>query len=91
MARGILLAAGLCLGLVGGVAEAGTLPGDADCSGQVDSLDAQAILALDVGLRRLPTICTTNADVDGSGRITPVDSLWILWFDSGIVSEFPVQ
>lgn len=80
-----LLAACVCVGLLAGSVSAAPLVGDADCSGGVDSRDAFAVLSLDVGYRELSTVCTTNADVNGDGRITPVDALLILQYDAGII------
>lgn len=81
---GIILVAAL-LPAIGGRVYAGGPLGDADCSGHVEALDAQAILVYDVGLKP-QTPCPENSDVNGNGVINPIDAALILQYDAGIIS-----
>lgn len=85
MAHRVVLAAGLCLGLLVGVAQADNgILGDANCDAEVDVLDAQHILQYHAGI--IPTVrCPDNADVTGNGEINAIDSLVVLWMDAGLI------
>jgi len=64
------------------------ITGDANCDAFVDVLDAQVVLQWSADrIDRLP--CPENADANGNGRVNPVDALWILWYDSGLVDALP--
>lgn len=53
------------------------LTGDANCDGQVDSIDALVTLQLTAGL--IDTVdCPENADVNGDGEINALDAALIL-------------
>lgn len=72
------------LPVIGGRIYAGGPLGDADCSGHVEALDAQAILAYDVGFKP-QTPCPENSDVNSDGVINPIDAALILQYDAGII------
>lgn len=60
-----------------------TLPGDANCDGVVNSVDAALVLQFVAGLRvSLP--CRENADVNGDGRVDARDAALILQIDAGL-------
>jgi hypothetical protein len=66
----------------------GGVPGDVNCDGEANTLDAQLILQYLVGLvQALP--CPQNADVSGNGDIDATDALLILQKDAGIIDDFP--
>lgn len=59
------------------------LPGDADCSGYVDSVDA--IYILQYGVLLIDAVpCPHNADVNGDGEIDAVDAALILQEIAGL-------
>ena len=66
-----------CLLVVSGATEleAGTadLQGDADCSGQVNPVDALVVLRQDAGNGDAP--CAELADVQCDGDVDPIDAL----------------
>ena len=62
--------------------------GDADCSGDVNSVDAALILQLAAGLLTgLP--CPAGADANEDGRIDPIDAALVLQFVAGLLDELP--
>ena len=84
----MVLALGLCLGLVAGAVPAGAaLTGDADCSGTVNARDALAILQADVGLLPVSFLCASSADVSHDGRINVVDAELVLQFSAGVIDH----
>lgn len=55
--------------------------GDADCDGEVNSIDALLVLQLHAGLT--PTLpCPGAGDVNGDGRVDSVDAALILQLDA---------
>ena len=58
------------------------LPGDADCNGEVDSIDAIYILQYDARLIDLVP-CPDNADKNGDGAINALDAALILQHVAG--------
>ncbi|MCH8025709.1 MAG: dockerin type I repeat-containing protein [Chloroflexi bacterium] len=58
------------------------LPGDADCNGEVNSIDATYVLQYDALLIDLVP-CPDNADMNGDGAINAVDALLILQHVAG--------
>ncbi len=64
------------------------LPGDADCSGAVNSIDAALVLQSVAGLfGSLP--CQQDADVNGDGAVNSIDSALILQFTAGLLANLP--
>ena len=62
----------------------GGLPGDVNCDGSVDAIDAAFILQLVADLiEAVP--CPQNADVNGDGDIDPIDSALILQYSAGLI------
>ena len=88
MVHRMVLALGLCLGLLAGSAHADNgIAGDANCDSAVDVLDAQAILQYEAELvHSLP--CPANADVTHGGAVTSADALLILQYDAGLIHGF---
>ena len=63
-----------------------SIPGDANCDGNMNSLDALAILQFSAGLiDSLP--CPDEADVNGNGRVDSLDAALVLQFVAGLVDE----
>ena len=63
-------------------------PGDANCDGTVDPIDAAFILQFSAGLLgSLP--CAGNADVSGDGITNPLDAALILQFSAGLLGSLP--
>ena len=63
-------------------------PGDVDCNGVSNSVDANLILRLDTGLTA-SLACPDGGDVNGDGVIDPVDAAFILQFTAGLIGELP--
>lgn len=64
-------------------------PGDVDCSGATDGIDAMIILQWHAGLlAQLP--CAANGDVDGSGAIDSRDAALVLQYEAGLLERLPV-
>ncbi len=63
-------------------------PGDADCDGDADAVDALAILRLSAGLPE-GAACAQAADIDCSGSLEAVDALLVLRFAAGLASTLP--
>ncbi|MEX0786482.1 MAG: PQQ-dependent sugar dehydrogenase [Dehalococcoidia bacterium] len=60
------------------------LPGDANCSGDVSSIDAALVLQLVAAL--IGNVgCPDNADVNGDGRVDAVDAALILQMVAGLI------
>ncbi len=69
-----------------------TLPpliGDVNCSGTVDSVDAQVLLQFDAHLLAA-LICPWNAQANGDGRINAIDATLILQFSARLIDHLPV-
>ncbi len=60
------------------------LVGDANCDGDVNSIDAARILQYSAGLTDLPP-CPLNADVNNSGDISSVDATLVLQAVAGLI------
>ncbi len=58
------------------------LPGDADCNGEIESIDATYILQYDARLIDLVP-CPDNADMNGDGAINALDAALILQHVAG--------
>jgi hypothetical protein len=83
-----LLAAALMFGAKAERADAGLqfLMGDADCQGQVNSVDASIILQTTAGL--LQTVpCARNAHLNSDALITSVDATILLQYVAGLVNQ----
>ncbi len=64
------------------------LPGDADCSGRVNAIDATLVLQL--GARLISVLpCQTNGDVNRSGTVDSLDAVLILQFAAGLLQRLP--
>ncbi len=64
------------------------LPGDADCDGSVNSVDAAGVLQYSA--RLIPSLpCLGNGDANGQGTIDGVDALLILQFGAGLLASLP--
>ena len=62
------------------------LPGDANCDGSVNSIDASLVLQQSAGL--LATVsCPSEADVNGDGVIDSRDAALLLQHDAGLLAE----
>ena len=66
-----------------------SFPGDIDCSGSVDAIDALQVLRRVVGLEASAACISYVGDVDCSGRIDAVDALLILRWVAGLVGKLP--
>lgn len=63
--------------------------GDADCDGDVDSIDAALILQHTGGiLAELP--CQENGDTNGDGQANSIDAALVLQHVAGFLDELPV-
>jgi hypothetical protein len=61
-------------------------PGDVNCDGEVDSIDAALILQYGAGLiGSLP--CQQNGDVNGDGSVDAIDAALVLQFVAGLIDE----
>lgn len=65
-----------------------TAPGDANCSGDVTSIDALLILQLNAGLIG-DVSCPENVDINGDGRADSLDAVLILQFVAGFFGTLP--
>ncbi|OGO50732.1 MAG: hypothetical protein A2148_01665 [Chloroflexi bacterium RBG_16_68_14] len=60
------------------------LPGDANCDGNVNSIDAALVLQLEADLiDALP--CSQNADMNGDGAVNSIDAALILQREAGLL------
>lgn len=65
-------------------------PGDADCSGQVTSVDAALVLQFDAGLLDILVFtCLLVADVNEDGTVNALDATLILQFAAGLIDNLP--
>ena len=63
--------------------------GDANCDGQVNSIDAA--VTLQYGAALLQTLpCAANANVNGDGMVNAIDVTLILQYGAGLLSRLPV-
>ena len=62
-------------------------PGDADCNGTVNSVDAALVLQFDAGLFEI-LVCSLFADVNRDGTVNSVDASLILQFVAGLIDDF---
>ena len=65
--------------------------GDVDGDGDVNSLDALAVLKNNVGLEEFDAKQHALADVDRNGQVDAVDALNILQHSVGLLESFPAQ
>ena len=66
------------------VSAGSSLPGDVNCDGTVNSIDAALVLQFSAGLLGvLP--CPENGDVNGDGNINALDAALILQFAAGLL------
>jgi hypothetical protein len=65
-------------------ASAGGLPGDANCNGHVDPIDAAIVLQFSAGLIGLAP-CPQNANVNGDSVVNPLDAALILQYAAGLI------
>jgi predicted phage tail protein len=63
-------------------------PGDIDCDGSVDSIDAALVLQVDAGLLSSAQ-CMEFADVNDDGVVNAVDAALLLQFDAGLIPSLP--
>lgn len=64
------------------------VPGDVDCRGSVNAIDAAVLLQYIAGL--LPSVpCPENADVNGDGLTNSVDVALILQYTAGLLTSLP--
>lgn len=66
-------------------------PGDVDGNGQIDSMDALAVLQHEAQIKMLTEAYWQAADVDGNGQIDSMDALAILQKEAGILTAFPIE
>ncbi len=61
-------------------------PGDADCNGLANAIDATLILQLSAGLLK-SLACEDGADVNGDGSINSLDAALVLQYVAGLLDE----
>ncbi len=64
------------------------LLGDANCDGNINSIDAAIILQVTAGLLSTAP-CPQNADVNHDGRVNSIDASLVLQYAAGLLDEFP--
>ncbi len=62
--------------------------GDADCSGEVNAIDAALVQQLVAGLVDSLS-CEANADANGDGSINAIDAALILQLTAGLLDQLP--
>lgn len=63
-------------------------PGDANCDGSTNPIDAALVLQVDAGFfSALP--CAANADANGDGSADPIDAALILQHVAGLIDLYP--
>ncbi|OGO53272.1 MAG: hypothetical protein A2148_09090 [Chloroflexi bacterium RBG_16_68_14] len=63
--------------------------GDADCDGEINSIDASIVLQFDAGL--IASVeCADSADVNGEGSANSVDAVLILQHEAGLIVNLAV-
>jgi glucose/arabinose dehydrogenase len=65
------------------------IPGDVNCDGTVDAIDAALVLQFSAGII-LPLPCFGQADVNQDGSIDPIDATLILQYVAGLIPTLPV-
>ena len=65
-------------------ASAGGPPGDADCDGSANSIDAALVLQFDTGLIT-SLACQIAADANGDKTVDSIDAALILQFEAGLI------
>ncbi len=66
----------------------GTLPGDANCDREINSIDALLILQINAALiQALP--CLVNGDANEDGIVNAIDATVTLQFGAGLVDRLP--
>jgi len=80
---GALLVAALIA--VADVHAGGGVYGDANCDGNVNSIDSAVVLQTSAGLLAAPP-CPATADVNGDERINSLDSALILQYGAGLLN-----
>ena len=63
-------------------------PGDSNCDGSVNAIDAALVLQYSAGLLFLLD-CGLNAVVNGDDAVNSVDAALILQFSAGLLSNLP--
>jgi hypothetical protein len=63
-------------------------PGDANCDGAVNAIDAAVVLQYSAGLIKAPG-CEVNADVNGSRSVNSLDAALILQYVAGLIHSLP--
>jgi alpha-tubulin suppressor-like RCC1 family protein len=63
-------------------------PGDADCNGLVNSIDAALVLQSVAGLI-VSLLCPENADANEDGTINAIDAALILQYGAGLIDGLP--
>jgi hypothetical protein len=63
-------------------------PGDVNCSGAINSVDAALVLQFAAGL--IPSLpCEPAADVNWDGSVNSIDAALILQFTAGLIPILP--
>lgn len=66
----------------------GTLPGDANCDREINSIDALLVLQITAGLiQALP--CLVNGDANEDGIVNAIDATITLQFGAGLIDRLP--
>ncbi len=63
-------------------------PGDVNCSGQANSIDAALLLQFGAGLIS-SFVCEQNADVNHSGAADAIDAALVLQYSAGLIDNLP--
>ncbi len=69
--------------------EPAVVPGDVNCGGTVDAIDAALVLQLSAGLIGLLP-CGGAADVSQDGTVNSIDAALILQYSAGLIPALPV-
>lgn len=63
------------------------IPGDADCSGEVNIIDALLAMRASMGIAELSELGALAADMDENGSVTALDALVILRLSMGLIDR----